>query len=68
MTAAEKIARRAIWVGPPQFKPTRVLLKAETAGMGEHLKVGSVEARICGPDAFEDRATYALPVPGAGRL
>ena len=49
MAAAEKIARRAIWVGPPQFKPTRVLLKAETAGMGEHLKVAPLKPGFAGP-------------------
>jgi mono/diheme cytochrome c family protein len=49
MTAAEKIVRRAIVVGPPQFKPTRALLKAETAGMGEHFKVAPLKPGAVGP-------------------
>jgi hypothetical protein len=49
MAAAEKIARRAIVVGTPQFKPTRALLKAETAGMGEYLKVAPLKPGEAGP-------------------
>jgi uncharacterized protein DUF1592/uncharacterized protein DUF1588/uncharacterized protein DUF1587/uncharacterized protein DUF1585/uncharacterized protein DUF1595/cytochrome c len=76
MSAAEKIARRAVWVGPPQFKPTRVLLKAETAGMGEYMKVAPLKPGFAGPmpsktalhtrHRFPVRADYEIRVSLGG--
>lgn len=49
MATAEKIARAAIVTGPPQFKPTRVQIKAESLGMAEHLKAAPLPKGAAGP-------------------
>jgi mono/diheme cytochrome c family protein len=49
LAAAEKIARRAVVTEPPQFRPTRVQLKAESVAMGEHLKVVPLAEGAAGP-------------------
>ena len=61
MTAAEKIARRAIVAEPSHIKPTRVLLKAESAGVGEHLKVAPLPPALSDPCLPRRRCTFAIP-------
>ena len=70
MTAAEKIARRAIVAEPFHIKPTRVLLKAETAGMGEHLKVAPLSPGAIGPMPSKTslHLRHTFPVEGTYQI
>jgi hypothetical protein len=49
MSAAEKVARRAIVAEAPQIRAVRAQLKAEDFGMGEHLKFAPLGPGAAGP-------------------
>jgi hypothetical protein len=66
MLAAGKISRQAIVAEPPVFKPTRTLLKAESLGMGEYLKVGALPEGAAGPMPAKTSLHVRHSVPAEG--